>query len=186
MRNSSESIQRAADFSLALLGLILFSPVWVIILIAIFLEDQTPLFFTQVRLGKDRKVFRIVKFRTMQNKKVTFIGRWLRQTGLDETIQIVNILKGDMSIVGARPLTQEDATRLGWLGEPVLPRWNRRPGVTGLAQLYSGRGKRASRYLEEYYANNHSICLDIKIIILSFAINLLGKRRVQKVIRKRK
>ena len=84
----------------------------------------------------------------MRDGKVTRVGRWLRQTGLDELPQLVNIYRGEMSVVGPRPLTPEDVERLGWNASHFDWRFGSKPGITGLSQLLSGRGVAASRRLK--------------------------------------
>src|SRR5690606_2482111 len=111
-------------------------------------DDGGPVLFTQTRVGADRTPFRIYKFRTMRDGKTTRVGRWLRATGLDELPQLVNMLLGDMSLIGPRPLTFEDVARLGWDDGRHDVRFSVRPGVIGLAQLYAGRGKRLSWFLD--------------------------------------
>jgi len=90
---------------------------------AVWLEDGAPILFRQTRLGLDRRPFTILKFRSMRDDKVTRIGGLIRATGLDELPQFVNILRGDMSAVGPRPLTAVDAARLGWTTPDYDFRW---------------------------------------------------------------
>ena len=108
---------------------------------------------------------------------VTRTGRWLRATGIDEVAQFVNVLRGEMSVVGPRPLTEADLVRLGWLDDPA--RLAQRPGITGPAQVFGGRGAEASRELERRYAAEANLVTDLELIAISFVINLLGKRRVR-------
>src|SRR6187455_2049147 len=95
-------------------GLLFFAPVCLLIAIAIVLEDGRPVLFRQERLGERRRRFTILKFRSMRNGRVTRVGRFLRGTGLDELPQFVNVLRGEMSAVGPRPLIEADVLRLGW------------------------------------------------------------------------
>src|SRR5260221_12330675 len=106
--------RRWLDVVGAAAGLLVFSPVMAAISAAVWWEDRGPILFRQVRLGRDRRPFTILKFRSMRDGRVTRIGRLLRGTGLDELPQFVNILRGDMSAVGPRPLTAADVERLGW------------------------------------------------------------------------
>jgi lipopolysaccharide/colanic/teichoic acid biosynthesis glycosyltransferase len=115
--------------------MIVFAPVLAVLGAAILLEDGRPVLFAQSRLGRSRRPFTILTFRSMRDGRVTRVGRLLRATGLDELPQFVNILRGDMSAVGPRPLTDEDATRLGWLTPRHDFRWRVSPGLTGLAQI---------------------------------------------------
>src|SRR5688500_4708965 len=100
------------DVGLSLFALWLFAPVQLVALLAVALEDGGPLYFVQERVGKRGRPFRIYKLRTMRHGQVTGLGRWLRATGLDETPQFFNVLRGEMSIVGPRPLTASDLERL--------------------------------------------------------------------------
>ena len=110
---------------------------------AILIDDGRPVLFRQARLGRGRRTFEIVKFRSMRDGRVTRVGRLLRATGLDELPQFVNILRGDLSAVGPRPITEEDARRFGWTGPSAAARWRVKPGLTGLGQL-AGRSPRES------------------------------------------
>ena len=113
-----------------------------------------PVLFRQTRLGRGRRPFTILKFRSMANGKVTPVGRVLRATGLDELPQsyelpqFINILRGEMSAVGPRPLTQADVERLGWTGPEYDFRWLARPGLTGLAQIAGSDSPQASLELD--------------------------------------
>jgi lipopolysaccharide/colanic/teichoic acid biosynthesis glycosyltransferase len=169
--------KRILDFSLSLLGLALFAPLLLGIMFLIILEDGRPVLFSQQRVGRDLRPFICMKFRSMHNGEITRVGRWIRKTGLDELLQFINVLQGTMSIVGPRPLTRQDAERLG-LYDVRLPRYRLRPGITGMAQLYGGRGIRVTRFLERTYIDRQSICLDLIIVILSFLVNIFGKPRV--------
>src|SRR5690606_30103059 len=135
--------------------------------------------FTQTRVGADRKPFRIYKFRTMRDGVTTRTGRWLRQTGLDELPQLVNMLRGEMSLIGPRPLTGEDVARLGWDDDAHDVRWSVRPGIIGLAQLYAGRGKRLSWFLDVTYVRDRRLALDLRIFAATAVIGVVGKRRVR-------
>src|SRR5256885_6974866 len=127
--------QRLFDVVGALAGLVLFAPATAVISAAVLLDDGWPVFFRQERIGYRRRPFQILKFRSMRGGRVTRVGRLLRATGLDELPQFVNILRGDMSAVGPRPLTAADIARYGWDAPGFNFRWTVRPGLTGLAQL---------------------------------------------------
>ena len=129
---------RVFDMVGALAGLAVFAPVMAAVAVAVLIDDGPPVFFRQERLGYRRRPFRMVKFRSMRDGRVTRVGGGLRATGLDEIPQLGNILRGDMSAVGPRPLTADDVARLGWTGVEFDFRWACRPGLTGLAQV-SGR-----------------------------------------------
>src|SRR5688572_2915166 len=138
------STSRRMDILGASAGLLVFSPVMAVIAAAIWLEDRGPVLFRQERLGRDRRPFTILKFRSMRDGRVTRIGRLSRTTGLDELPQFINILRGEMSAVGPRPLTAEDVHRLGWTTAEFDFRWQRRPGLTGLAQMAGSGSSDAS------------------------------------------
>ena len=171
--------KRLFDLVVAISGVAFFLPVLIMIGVLIVLEDGRPIFFIQHRLGKGLNPFRVVKFRSMHDGKITRTGRWIRATGLDEVLQFINVLNGSMSMVGPRPLTEEDAGRLGW-SDVENPRFRVLPGITGLSQLYAGKGVRVSAFLEKRYVAEMSLGLDCKIIFLSFLVNVLGKKRVQR------
>jgi undecaprenyl phosphate N,N'-diacetylbacillosamine 1-phosphate transferase len=175
--------KRALDLTLAVSACIVFAPVIVVILFAIWLEDRGSPFFTQTRVGQGRNTFRILKFRTMRAGAVTRIGRWLRRTGLDELPQFVNVCRGEMSIVGPRPLTVEDITRLDWSSEHHDWRFAMKPGITGIAQLAGGRSAQHSARLDRLYLRRQCTALDLRMIALSFVINVVGKTAVRRWMR---
>jgi undecaprenyl phosphate N,N'-diacetylbacillosamine 1-phosphate transferase len=111
---------------------------------------------------------------------VTRVGRWLRRTGIDELPQFVNVLRGEMSVVGPRPLTQQDVERLGWHEPPHDWRFSMSPGITGLSQLMAGPASRSTRRLDRLYLERQSLLLDLRLIALTFAVNLAGKRNVRR------
>lgn len=171
-------IKRILDFVLSLMALIVLSPLLVILIIlgAVFMRGNP--FFTQARPGKNEKIFKLIKFRTMDNRKdkdgkllpddvrLNKYGRILRSTSLDELPELINILIGDMSIVGPRPLL---VSYLSWYNESEKHRHDVRPGLTGLAQV-NGRNtveweKRFA--LDVEYVNNISFIIDWKIIFLT-------------------
>jgi lipopolysaccharide/colanic/teichoic acid biosynthesis glycosyltransferase len=176
-------MKRAFDIVFASIGVVVFCPVWLWLVLLIRWEDRGPVFFRQMRIGKNRKPFSILKFRTMRDNQVTKVGKVLRATGLDETAQFLNVLKGDMSMVGPRPLTQEDIIRLGWDTNKNASRWTVKPGITGLAQVLGGRGARLSWFLDRKYIVSSSFRVDVQLILISFAINLLGKKKVRTLMR---
>lgn len=171
------------DVGLSVVALALFAPVQATAAALIRLEDGGPVWFVQERIGRGRRPFRILKLRTMRDGEVTRVGRWLRATGLDETGQFVNVLRGDMSIVGPRPLTQADIDRLGWAGPEHDARFAVRPGITGLAQVVGGTTARHTLALDALYARRASAVLDMSLIAVSFAMNVLGKKRVRAALR---
>ena len=172
-------MKRRFDIFIAVTGLITFLPLMLLIALLIKLDDRGPIFFLQYRLGKYKRPFKIYKFRSMKNNKVTRVGCWLRKTGLDELPQMINILKGDMSTVGPRPLTYEDIVRIGWDKRYYISRWHIKPGITGLAQLHAGRSAHHSWLFDKTYLKNESFVLDLKIILITFVMTLIGKQRVR-------
>lgn len=175
--------KRVLDVTLAIAACAAFSPVIVVIMLAIWLEDGGSPFFAQARVGKRRKTFLILKFRTMRDGAVTRIGRWLRRTGLDELPQFLNVCRGEMSIVGPRPLTVADITRLDWGWEHHDWRFAMKPGITGIAQIAGGRSAQHSARLDRLYLRRQCAALDLRIIALSFIINIVGKTTVRRWIR---
>src|SRR5262245_48068306 len=127
--------RRIGDLAGAVAGLVVFGPIMAVIALAIRLDDGAPVLFRQERVGYRRRPFTILKFRSMRAGEVTRVGRLLRATGLDEIAQFINILRGEMSAVGPRPLTEDDVRRLGWIGPEFDFRWDSKPGLTGLAQI---------------------------------------------------
>lgn len=175
--------KRFYDFVLSLLAIVVLSPLLLILTIAGAIAMRGNPFFTQLRPGKkdkngNEKIFRLIKFRTMSNKKdadgnllpdelrLNKYGKFLRSTSLDELGELINILKGDMSIVGPRPLLVK---YLPWYTEAERHRHDVRPGLTGWAQV-NGRNFiswEETFDLDVYYVKKISLFLDIKIIFLS-------------------
>ena len=162
-------IKRVIDIIISLIALILLSPIMLLISFCIIVFNQMPVIFTQNRTGKNGKNFRIYKFRTMKNKKVTRLGRVLRVTSLDELPQLINVLKGEMSIVGPRPWVPEYFDNFT---EEQKKRVKVKPGLVGLAQVNGRNDIDVFRKIEydNEYVKRISILLDIKIIIKSFRI----------------
>jgi lipopolysaccharide/colanic/teichoic acid biosynthesis glycosyltransferase len=161
-----------------------FAPLAAGIALAIWLEDGGSPLFLQTRIGYQRRPFTVFKFRTMRNQQVTRVGRWLRQTGLDELPQFINVCAGQMSVIGPRPLTAQDIQRLGWGHLDHDWRFEARPGITGLSQLLAGRSARYSRRLERLYLRRQSFLLDLQVVGLSFGVCVLGKRVVRRWLRR--
>jgi lipopolysaccharide/colanic/teichoic acid biosynthesis glycosyltransferase len=178
--------QRAFDVVGSLAGLAVFAPAMVAIVVAVLVEDGPPVIFRQERIGRGRRPFHILKFRSMRDGRSTRMGRVLRATGLDELPQFVNILRGDMSAVGPRPLTADDVARLGWTGPEFDFRWACRPGLTGLAQLLAARADDDALRLDRVHAGGWSAWLDCQLIAWSFAVNAFGKERVRQWLRSRR
>ena len=177
--------QRVFDLAGASAGLLVFAPAMLLIAAAVRADDGGPVFFRQERVGCRRRPFWILKFRTMRDGRVTRVGRVLRATGLDELPQFVNILRGEMSAVGPRPLTPDDVSRLGWSGVEYDFRWACRPGLTGLAQLLGARADTDALVYDRVHADGWSPALDCRLIAWSFAVNAFGKARVRGLLRRR-
>ncbi len=175
----AKCFKRVIDFTLSLLALLILSPLLLILTCIGAIAMRGNPFFTQLRPGKNERIFRLVKFRTMTNEKdedgnllpdeVRLIpyGKFLRSTSLDELPELINILLGDMSIVGPRPLLVE---YLPWYTEEERHRHDIRPGLTGWAQI-NGRNAISSweaRFeLDLFYVQKCSFFFDVKIIFLT-------------------
>ncbi len=164
------------DFFAALAALILLSPLLVIVGVMLFLSNRGTPFFLQERPGKNSKIFKIIKFKTMTDqrdrngillpdyRRLTFIGKIVRKTSLDELPQLINVLKGDMSLVGPRPLLPE---YLGLYSEEQQKRHDVKPGITGWAQV---NGRNALSWEEKFaydveYVEKISPALDARIVV---------------------
>ena len=160
-----------------------FSPVMALVAAAVLVDDGRPVLFRQPRLGWRRRHFSILKIRTMRDGRTTRVGRVLRASGLDEVPQLLNILSGEMSAVGPRPLTESDVQRLGWSSADYDFRWEMKPGLTGLAQILGAASMEEALELDRRYAGRWRPWLDCRLIALSFAVNVFGKARVQRALR---
>lgn len=166
--------KRVFDFTAALLGLLVFSPVFVFVAVGLFFANDGKPFFFQTRPGKGAKLFKIIKFKTMNDKKdgsgnllsdserLTSIGRFVRKTSLDEIPQLINVLKGDMSLIGPRPLLPQ---YLPLYNEMQKRRHDVRPGITGWAQI---NGRNAISWEQKFqydvwYVEHVSFLVDLKI-----------------------
>ena len=191
-------IKRLFDATLAASGLVLSSPLWVAIPLAIKLEDGGPVFFPQDRVGKNGRVFKALKFRSMRpdaealtgpvqatedDPRITRVGRVLRGTAMDELPQLVNIFRGDMSFVGPRPLRPGEVDVRGdgrMVRLEEIPGYEERhgirPGLTGLTQVYAPRDiSRTSKFrLDRLYLKRAGFWLDMRLIALSFWITARG------------
>ena len=177
-------LKRIFDILFAGWMLVLCWPIMVTAGIMILLLDGKPVFFIQERIGKNKEPFRVYKFRTMKANAVTGIGRILRKTGIDEMPQLWNVIKGEMSLIGPRPLTQADIDRLEWSTPYYLERWSVRPGITGFAQLSPVCHKKMSWLFDKTYIRNYRFGLDIKILFLSVAVVFFGKNYAKKLLKK--
>ncbi|EZH75332.1 UDP-galactose phosphate transferase [Aquimarina atlantica] len=171
-------VKRLLDFVLSFLGIVMLSPIiLVLVLILIVVNNGKPFFF-QLRPGKNGRLFKIIKFKTMSDLKsedkddvhnvsrITKAGAFIRKYSLDEILQLINVLKGDMSLIGPRPLLVE---YLPLYNETQKKRHDVRPGITGWAQV-KGRNTISWSQKFEYdvwYVENLSFILDIKILFLT-------------------
>ncbi|WP_411687225.1 sugar transferase [Acinetobacter indicus] len=178
--------KRFFDFWIALLGFLILSPIFILIMIVLtYLNKGTP-FFLQKRPGEHEKIFKIIKFKTMNDKKdldgnllpmgerITPFGSFLRKTSLDEMPQLLNIIKGDMSIVGPRPLLEQ---YLPLYTERQKKRHNIKPGITGWAQI-NGRNQvtwKEKFEMDIWYVENVSLKTDFSIILKTAKQVLLRK-----------
>jgi undecaprenyl phosphate N,N'-diacetylbacillosamine 1-phosphate transferase len=168
--------KRLIDFSLALIGFIALTPVFIVVTIYLLFSNNGKPFFFQKRPGKNEVIFSIIKFKSMNDKKdehgellpyedrITKVGAFIRKYSLDEIPQLINVIKGDMSIVGPRPLLVE---YLPLYNNQQKQRHNLKPGITGWAQV-NGRNTISwdkKFELDVWYVNNISFLLDVKIIL---------------------
>ncbi|WP_291058902.1 MULTISPECIES: sugar transferase [unclassified Empedobacter] len=171
--------KRLFDFIIALVALILLSPIFIVVMIGLYFANKGKLFFFQKRPGLNERIFNIIKFKTMNNKKdkegnllsdaerLTPIGAFVRKTSLDEIPQLINVLKGDMSLIGPRPLLPQ---YLPLYNETQKRRHNVRPGITGWAQV---NGRNAISWqkkfeLDVWYVDHLSLSTDIKVFLTTF------------------
>jgi putative colanic acid biosynthesis UDP-glucose lipid carrier transferase len=193
---SRRPLKRALDLVLAPAALVLLSPVFALISIAIALDSSGPVFFRQTRTGLGGHPFRIFKFRTMtvledgdqvvqarlNDARVTRVGRWLRRTSLDELPQLLNVVQGDMSLVGPRPHALAHDRHYAALISDYALRWQVRPGITGWAQINGLRGEtptigamRARVQHDNWYARRGSLALDL-VILLRTPLEMIRQR----------
>ncbi len=180
---SSYPGKRTLDVLISGSACVALAPLMAGVTLATWLEDRGSPLFHQERVGQRREPFTILKFRSLRGGVPTRVGRWLRETGIDELPQFANVLRGEMSVVGPRPLTASDVQRLGWDSPQQDWRFQGRPGITGLSQLLAGRGAKASERLERLYQRKASLTLDLKLIALSGMVNVIGKRQVRRWLR---
>jgi len=178
------AVKYAVDRTVALMAVVLISPLWALIAVAVKLEDGGPVFFCQERLGLCGQTFRIWKFRSMVPdadrlldasggiggaNRITRVGRILRRLSLDELPQLINILRGDMSIVGPRPTLPKDWDRYT---PEQKNRFAMRPGITGLSQVRGRNGLPWSKRIEYdlEYIERYSLWLDLTILLRTFRV----------------
>lgn len=184
-------IKRLFDLVVSFVLVIIFLPLWMVIAIIIKMTSEGPVFFLQDRPGYHKKIFKVYKFRTMKvgsekmvkgqevmkdDDRITSIGKFLRRSKLDELPQILNVLKGEMSLIGPRP---ERVASLEDYDEEISKRLNMLPGMTGLAQV-SGNIylTLADRYrLDVYYVEHFCLWLDVKILFRTVGVVLFGEEK---------
>ncbi len=183
------------DHCISFIGLLIAAPVLIVTGIAIKITSSGPVFYTQVRVGKDGRLFNIIKFRTMRSdaesqtgpvwtkkndSRITTIGRFLRRTHIDELPQLINVLKGDMATIGPRPERPHFVDMLNNEIHGYTRRLAVKPGITGLAQCYCKYDetitdvRRKLRY-DVLYIKNRCWRLDMQIIWRTLSISLLGE-----------
>ncbi|MBS1777265.1 MAG: sugar transferase [Bacteroidetes bacterium] len=172
-------LKRIFDFLAAFFGLLLLSPIFLLVMVGLYFANQGKPFFFQARPGLNEKIFKIIKFKTMNDKKdkdgnllsdaerLTPIGAFVRKTSLDEIPQLINVLKGDMSLIGPRPLLPE---YLPLYNETQKKRHWVRPGITGWAQV---NGRNAISWtkkfeLDVWYVDHVSFTTDLKVFLTTF------------------
>ena len=172
-------VKPVIDFLVALIMFTLLSPLFLVVTILLAVANAGKPFFFQRRPGQHGKIFKVIKYKTMNDRRdkngellpdavrLTPIGRWVRKTSVDEVPQLLNVLKGDMSIIGPRPLLEE---YLPLYDETQRHRHDVRPGITGWAQV---NGRNAISWQQKFaydvwYVNNVSFALDLKILLMTF------------------
>lgn len=180
-----QRIKRVLDFIIALIGLIVASPILLVVALLVRLKLGSPILFRQQRVGLDGEIFEMVKFRTMKDatdpqgnplpdeERLTSFGNFLRKSSLDELPELWNVLKGDMSLVGPRPLLVE---YLPLYSKEQMKRHDVRPGITGYAQVNGRNNISWSKKfeLDVYYVKHYSLGLDLKILWQTIA-KVLGQ-----------
>lgn len=199
LRKINLFIKRSVDILGSGLGLIILSPILLITVLGILITMPGPIFFKQERIGRNKKLFNVLKFRTMKvdleaeknhdtskdNERKTAFGNILRRLKIDELPQLINVFCGQMSLVGPRPTFAEQAEKYNSF---QLQRLNMRPGMTGLAQV---NGNIAIPWEERIkydveYVQNYSIWLDIKILFKTVKVVIFGEAKYAKVMDKEK
>ncbi len=174
------------DLVIALTALAMVFPLWILLIVLIKLDSPGPIFYIHTRVGKDGKEFNCFKFRSMRtdadphrladsvhDDRITNIGKFLRKSSLDETPQLINVVLGDMSIVGPRPALP---VQVQHFDEVELLKLSVKPGLTGWTQV---NGRNSIPYekrmeLDVWYAQNHNIGLDLWIILKTFKVLVYG------------
>lgn len=185
------AVKRGFDVVVSSFLLLFFLPIWIIVCALIKIDSRGPVFFLQDRPGLHRKIFRVYKFRTMKpgsekmvkgqevmkdDERITSLGRILRRSKIDEIPQLINVLKGEMSLVGPRP---ERVASLEDYTDEIAKRLNMLPGLTGLAQvsgnIYLSLDERYR--LDVYYVEHFSLWMDSKILLRTVGVVLFGEEK---------
>ena len=163
-RRTGGGLLRATDIAVAVIGLVVSAPILMLLVLAIRLDSPGAAVFAQVRLGRNRVPFTLYKFRTMvvdaeastgqvwatrNDPRITRIGRFLRKSRLDELPQLINVLKGEMSMIGPRPIRKKFADQLAALDPAYDRRFAVRPGLSGYAQIYAPYGSNVDEQLQK-------------------------------------
>lgn len=174
----TNGIKPTVDFVCAFIGLILIAPIFLLVTVLLTIANEGKPFYTQLRTGKNDVIFRIIKFRSMNNKRdasgallpdskrLTLVGKFIRKSSLDELPQLINVLKGDMSFIGPRPLLPE---YVELYSTEQRKRSLVKPGISGWAQV---NGRNAISWekkfeLDVWYVKNQSLALDLKILFMT-------------------
>jgi len=170
--------KRVIDILISCIAMLILAPVFVMVILGMIISGHRSLFFVQTRVGKNEKLFKLMKLKTMTDEKdenghllpdeqrLTKVGKIIRKTSLDELPQLINVIKGDMSVIGPRPLL---VAYLQHYSEEQKKRHHVKPGITGWAQV---NGRNAISWerkfeLDVWYVNNISFLLDVKIVFLT-------------------
>lgn len=170
--------KRIIDFIFSIIGLLIISPIFLVLVIFLKITNNGSIFFLQDRPGKNGEIFKVVKFKTMtderdsqgqllpDDQRLTIVGKFVRATSLDEIPQLINVLKGDMSLIGPRPLLPQ---YLPLYSKEQARRHEVRPGITGWAQV---NGRNAISWTRKFeldveYVDNISFAMDVKIIFIT-------------------
>jgi len=179
-------LKRFLDFWTALLGLLFISPIFAVVALLLAVTNRGKIFFMQQRPGKDGKIFKVIKFKSMTDavdengvllpneQRITPVGAFIRKTSIDEIPQLINVLLGDMSLIGPRPLP---VRYLDLYTEEQKKRHTMRPGITGWSQV-NGRNRISwtkKFELDIWYVENVSFLLDMKIVFMTIKNVLTGK-----------
>ncbi|HOU36511.1 MAG TPA: exopolysaccharide biosynthesis polyprenyl glycosylphosphotransferase [Candidatus Omnitrophota bacterium] len=194
-KKAFEQVKRAIDIVLAVFGLTITSPVLIFAALLIKLDSKGPIIYKQLRLGRDNKVFEIYKLRSMRqdaekgtgavwakknDPRITNLGRILRKSRIDEIPQLINVFRGDMSIVGPRPERPELVLQLKQHIRDYEKRLQVKPGLTGLAQVLhkydeSIEDVKKKVYYDLLYIQNRNLTTDLRIIAQTFGVVFTGK-----------